>query len=84
VIPLSDTPKWVVKAGVDYANGGWNGSKDVTIQKQNGRIMISWTDYVKDGESIDSEPDNLHGVDVENKEVEGTPKAFKKELSERD
>jgi len=84
VIPLSDAPPWVLEAGIDYANDEWDGSEDVTIQERGERMIISWSEYTKNGESVDSKPDSLQDIDVRNEETEGSPEAFEKELSRRD
>jgi hypothetical protein len=87
MIRLSDAPEWAIRAGVDYANDEWDGKEGVTVQERGGRIVVQWhMQDLPDPTNVSTEagtPEADKGS-VEPKEVEGSAKAFRKELKHRE
>lgn len=74
MVPLPKAPRWVVEAGVDYANDELDEDSDIDIEERGGDIIAMWRK---------AEPSDSEKVTVKHKETEGSPKAFKKELERR-
>ena len=86
MLRLSDAPKWAIQAGVDYANGEWGGKEDVTIQEDDGRIVVEWNERSLPNPTEVSTDDKLEAGkgSVEPESVAGSAEAFRKELERRD
>ncbi|MDL0126297.1 hypothetical protein PNQ92_12895 [Halobacterium salinarum] len=86
MLRLPDAPKWAIQAGVDYANGEWDGKEGVDVQERDGRIVVEWNaqDFPNPTEvSTDNKLETEKGS-VEPESVAGSAKAFKKELERRE
>jgi len=83
MVPLSDAPDWVLKAGIDYANDELDDNSEVSVSERNGKIVVKWECKELDSPTVESDKRGtreLGGGGVESKEAVGTKKSFRQEL----
>jgi hypothetical protein len=84
MVPISEAPERVLKAAVNYENGEYEPEGRITVEENDGAILVEWYDVEGLNTVLTDENGTKHNKSSSKREeTEGKSEDFKEELKNR-